>query len=368
MRVRTLFPMPLTDDQRAMLQLVLQHGQSYEDISALQGIDVEGVRSSARAALAEIGGEDPDTQVGLTDYLLGQADPIGRADVARQLQSDSDTRALAERLEAQLRLIAPGADLPSLVGDGSAPARRKAKPAAQAKPATSTASAAEQAEVSGTEKTGPSMGERLSGALGEKRTQAIAGIAGVAVLVVVIILLVAGGGDDSSSDSAGNGGGGDAQGASGNSQQASNQGPPRAVLEAQDGSDARGIAVIGQIRRVPTLQVTAFNLAQTADTESYAIWLRSSNTAIPLGRTKVTKTGRMQVRLQLPTQILQFIGDRTLSEVDVSLVQDAEFRKTVSSARSRKKLPQFTGEEVLSGPIVGAGLSPAGGSGSSGSG
>ncbi len=358
--------MPLTDDQRAMLQLVLQHGQSYEDISALQGIDVEVVRSSARAALTEIGGEDPDSRVGLTDYLLGQADPIGRADVARQLQADSDTRALAERLEAQLRLIAPGAELPSLAGDGSAPARRKAKPAAEAKPAAATKpTATEAATTTSPAQTGPSLGERLSGSLGERRTQAIAGILGVAVLILVIVLVVGGGGggSDSSKRSAGSGGGG-----STTTQQASNQGPPRAVLEAQDGSKARGIAVLGQIRRVPTLQVTAFNLAPTTGSESYAIWLRSSNTGIPLGRTKVTKTGRMQVRLQLPSQLLQFIGDGTLTDVDVSLVQDAEFKKTVTSARSRKKLPTFTGKDTLSGPIVGAGLSSTSGSGSNGSG
>ena len=359
--------MPLTDDQRAMLQLVLQHGQSYEDISALQGIDVEKVRSSARAALTEIGGEDPDTQVGLTDYLLGQADPIGRADVARQLQSDADTRALAERLEAQLRLLAPGADLPSLSGDGPAPARRKAKPAAASKPAASASSsgASEPAQDSGSAKSGPSLGERFSAALGDRRAQALAGIAGVAVLVVVIVLIVAGGGssDDSSSKGAENGSSGN-----GSSQQASNQGPPRAVLEAQDGSKARGIAVLGQIRQVPTLQVTAFNLEPTAGSQSYAIWLRSSNGGIPLGRTKVTKTGRMQVRLQLPTQLLQFIGDRTLTDVDISLVKDSEFKKAVSSARSRKKLPEFTGTDVLSGPIVGAGLSQASGSNSSSNG
>jgi hypothetical protein len=181
----------------------------------------------------------------------------------------------------------------------------------------------------------------------------------------VIVLVVGGGGGGSSSDSTTTnaGGGGDTT-----TQQATNQGPPRAVLEAQDGSDARGIAVLGQIRKVPTLQVTAFNLAPTSGGESYAIWLRSSNSGIPLGRTKVTKTGRMQVRLQLPTQLLQFIGDRTLTDVDVSLVKDADFKKTVSSARSRKKLPQFTGTDTLSGPIVGAGLSPASGSGSNGSG
>ena len=349
--------MPLSDDQRAMLQLVLQHGQSYEDISGLQGIDVEEVRSSARAALTEIGGEDPDGKVGLTDYLLGQADPIGRADVARQLQSDGDTRALAERLEAQLRLIAPGAELPSLAGDGPAPARRKAKPAAKPKPAPATTpSASATSDTSSPARTGPSFGERLSGAFGDRRAQAIAGLLGVAALVVVIVLVAGGGGSDShsTSTSAANDGGG------GSSQQASNQGPPRAVLEAQDGSKARGIAVIGQIRQVPTLQVTAFNLEPTSGSQSYAIWLRSSKTGIPLGRTKVTKTGRMQVRLQLPTQLLQFIGDRTLDNVDVSLVEDAEFKKAVSSARSRKKLPDFTGKDVLSGPIVGAGLSPSG--------
>jgi hypothetical protein len=349
-----------------MLQLVLQHGQSYEDISSLQGIDVEAVRSSARAALTDIGGEDPDSRVGLTDYLLGQADPIGRADVARQLQSDSDTRALAERLEAQLRLIAPGAELPSLAGEGSTPTRRKAKPAAEAKPAPATKPAAtDPAKASGPTRTGPSLGERLSGTMGDKRAQVVAGILGVAALVLVIVLVAGGGGsssDSTTTNAGGGGGGGDTT-----TQQAS-QGPPRAVLEAQDGSDARGIAVLGQIRRVPTLQVTAFKLEPTSGGESYAIWLRSSNSGIPLGRTKVTKTGRMQVRLQLPTQLLQFIGDRTLTDVDVSLVSDADFKKTVTSARSRKKLPEFTGKDTLSGPIVGAGLSPASGSGSNGSG
>ena len=357
--------MPLTDDQRAMLQLVLQHGQSYEDISALQGIDVEEVRSSARAALTEIGGEDPDGTVGLTDYLLGQADPIGRADVARQLQSDGDTRALAERLAAQLRLIAPGAELPGLAGDGPAPARRKAKPAAKTKLAAEPKSVAGAgSDTSTPTAAGPSFGERLSGAFGDRRVQAIAGILGVAALVLVIVLVAGGGGGSDSSDkSAGGGGGGTTT-----TQQASTQGPPRAVLEAQDGSKARGIAVIGQIRQVPTLQVTAFNLEPTTGSQSYAIWLRSSKTGIPLGRTKVTKTGRMQVRLQLPTQLLQFIGDRTLSNVDVSLVKDAAFKQAVSSARSRKKLPNFTGEDILSGPIVGAGLSAAGSSASNGSG
>src|SRR5215203_3746281 len=95
-----------------MLQLLLEGGQRYEDIGSLLGIAPDEVRSRARSALGEIGGADPDAQVGLSDYLLGQADPIGRADAVRHLQSDPDANALAQRLVQNLKLLAPKAELP----------------------------------------------------------------------------------------------------------------------------------------------------------------------------------------------------------------------------------------------------------------
>src|SRR3954468_22285450 len=97
-----------------MLQLLLEGGQSYEDISSLLGIPPDEVRNRARSSLAEIGGADPDAQVGLSDYLLGQADPIGRADAVRHLQSDPEANALAQRLVQNLRLLAPNAQLPEI--------------------------------------------------------------------------------------------------------------------------------------------------------------------------------------------------------------------------------------------------------------
>src|SRR5512138_1102232 len=97
-----------------MLQLLLEGGQGYADIGSLLGIAPDEVRSRARAALTEIGGADPDAQVGLTDYLLGQADPIGRADAVRHLQSDPEANALAQRLVQNLRLLAPKAQLPEI--------------------------------------------------------------------------------------------------------------------------------------------------------------------------------------------------------------------------------------------------------------
>ena len=80
--------MALSADQQAMLQLLLERGQSYTDLGSLLGAEEAEVRSRARAALTELAGADPDRNVGLTDYLLGQADPIGRADAVRHLKDD----------------------------------------------------------------------------------------------------------------------------------------------------------------------------------------------------------------------------------------------------------------------------------------
>ena len=121
--------MPLQGDQRALLQLLCERGQSYEDISGLLGIQESEVRDQARAALSELGGTDPDRDVALTDYLLGQADPIGRADAVRHLQGNPDALDLAQRIQAGLREIAPAGQAaePSRAAR-QAPPRRPAGP------------------------------------------------------------------------------------------------------------------------------------------------------------------------------------------------------------------------------------------------
>ena len=54
--------------------------------------------------------------MGLTDYLLGQADPIGRADASRHLRDDPADYELAAELSNRLRELFPAADLPRLPG------------------------------------------------------------------------------------------------------------------------------------------------------------------------------------------------------------------------------------------------------------
>ena len=65
----------LPPDQRAVLDLVLQRGRSYDDIARLLAIDRAAVRARALADFDELGpdtGIAPESRALITDYLLGQ--------------------------------------------------------------------------------------------------------------------------------------------------------------------------------------------------------------------------------------------------------------------------------------------------------
>jgi hypothetical protein len=108
-----------------MLQLLLERGQSYDDLASILGGDAADVRSRARAALTELAGADPDRNVALTDYVLGQADPIDRADAVRHLKDDPEDLEMVSELAQKLRLVAPEAQLPRLPGEERQPRQRR---------------------------------------------------------------------------------------------------------------------------------------------------------------------------------------------------------------------------------------------------
>ncbi len=65
----------LPPDQRAVIDLVLRRGRSYDDIARLLAIDRAAVRARALAAFEAIGpdtGIAPESRALITDYLLGQ--------------------------------------------------------------------------------------------------------------------------------------------------------------------------------------------------------------------------------------------------------------------------------------------------------
>lgn len=360
--------MALTEDQRAMLQLLLERGQSYEDIASLLGSDVDGIRSRARDALREMGGADPDADVSLTDFLLGQADPIGRADAARHLQGDADARELANKLEAQLRLIAPGADLPEIPSGGKpAPSRfapaakgdKKPGAASQAepKPKATSAAASSSSGISGQQK-------RLIGAL-----------VGAAVVVLAIVLIATGafsggGGDDNGSVDTTASGSGDPTSQTASNTTGAQAGDPNvvsALLKPVGEADpkAKGGAVFGQIKNTPVLQIIAKGLEPTTDGENYSIWLyRSDKAAFRLSGVRVTKTGGIAAQIPIPRQVLRFVSNGTFPQIDISLTQDADLKAQAAKDRQTKKLTlNHIGESVLRGEIKGPGIgdSSAGG-------
>ena len=190
--------MALKPDQRAMLQLLLERDQSYDDLASVLGVEPDEVHERARAALTELGGSDPDAEVGLTDYLLGQADPIGRADAVRHLQSDPEAQALAQKIAAQLQLLAPDADLPQLPGGK---AKRAKRPADADEPRDSAATAPRA--IPGSAGAGALAASARTRWDEHRKQSAIILAAVAAVLIVGVLLLtgVIGGGDDGSSDS-----------------------------------------------------------------------------------------------------------------------------------------------------------------------
>jgi hypothetical protein len=196
--------MPLTADQQAMLQLLLERGQSYADLASLLGVTDAEVRARGRAALTELAGADPDRNVGLTDYLLGQADPIGRADAVRHLKDNPDDLELATELTQKLRLVAPQAELPRLPGEERRPRPRHAPriplsrlPVPQRlrrkRPAEDAPAGAPSGEAA------PPGGTRTS--LSRRQTQLLVALGSGAVLVVMVVLGVSGAFSSGSDDS-----------------------------------------------------------------------------------------------------------------------------------------------------------------------
>ena len=361
--------MALSDEQRTLLQLLLEGGQSYDDIGSLLGVGADEVRSRARSALQEIGGADPDAEVGLSDYLLGQADPIGRADAVRHLQSDPEANALAQRLVQNLRLLAPRADLPEI------PEPRGGRRAATPPPplaATQQAPPPGAAPPTQTPPKGPGFASRvaaffsgLGGSGGKRRTQFLVGIVAALALVVVVIV-VATSGSGGSSDSA------DCKSVDTTAPQQA--GVPTIKLAATGSAADADCPPSGQItlgatrqatngnsQTTPTfaLQANAVNLPPSADGERYLMWLYKSDTqSLPLGQETVSPGGDLTGGVPLIAQQVLLLP--AFDSIRISKVSSTEAQQVQQSLQQQGKkatgVIQFVGQPVLQGNISELGL------------
>ncbi len=192
----------LPADQRAVLELVLRQGRSYDQIAQLLGIDRAGVRARALAALDALG---PQTRVPaerralITDYLLG-ALPDGLArDVRDHLADSASERAWARVVSSELQEIASG-PLPEVPSESRArtepeaavPARG-AHPAPAGPPADAAREPAAVAAAAGPSSTPGDAGPAEPGPARRRPSSRVGGavlLAGGAVVVAAVVLIV----------------------------------------------------------------------------------------------------------------------------------------------------------------------------------
>lgn len=99
----------LPADQRAVLQLVLQRGRSYDEIAAMLSIDRAAVRDRALAAFDALGPPtevEPQRRALITDYLLGQLPAKVSDQVCGHLAENATERDWARMLATELSQLA----------------------------------------------------------------------------------------------------------------------------------------------------------------------------------------------------------------------------------------------------------------------
>src|SRR6202042_3802007 len=124
--------------QRAVLEMVLARGRSYDEIARLLSLDRAKVRERAQIALDTIGPHTevaPEHQHRIADYLLGQL-PDAEVQEVRDVLADSPSdRAWARVVASELAPLTGGHPLPEIPVERSAREAVAAAPTPQPPPA-----------------------------------------------------------------------------------------------------------------------------------------------------------------------------------------------------------------------------------------
>jgi hypothetical protein len=285
----------LSDDQKAMLRLLAQREEGYEDMAALMGVSVEEVRARVKEALAEV-------------------------------EDDQAAPATAEPVSP------PPPEAP--ISPPPPPRRTTPKPA---RPALKLPR--------------PKLPRPKLPAVEQENRGALIGIgAGIAVvLALVVILIVGGSGGGSSGSTAGSAEGRQEEVAAAEKGQLT-----EAVLSPTSGGSGSGRALFGRYKKNVLLQVEAEGLKPSPPGQSYTIWLyRSPKLVLRIGAVPVGKNGKIAVQFPIPTQLLAYVASGAFNQIDVSLTPEAAYKAELAKAKSEKRLPSYTGESVLRGEITG---------------
>ena len=337
-RLPRLASVPLSPDQTALLELLLA-GQSYSELAELFELERDDVQRRAREALAELGGADPDRNVGLTDYLLGQADPIGRADAARHLRQDAADHALAGVIAERLGGLSPAAELPNLP---PAPGGGR---------------------FMGTKSPGPSVRETRSplARVSKGRSRMYVGLGATALVVVAIALGVAGvfSGDDDAASSGASPSSSDEPTAE--DQQDSSTGLAgipdgeelsRVPLTPVGSGDATGAAIVGlSTGDQAYLDVIVRKLDPAPEGKAYVVWFMfDQETGYPLSPIFPENDGSFQDRFAIPTAVTGLVASTQFIEISLSNARQT-LKEIQAAAQAETYQITRPGSTVLRGRV-----------------
>ena len=278
----------LSDEQRAIVELVLQQGKSYDELSDLLGLPERRVRELARDALVDLApisarGVEEDWRGQLADYVLGQqAGPEVTATRGHLRRSEAAriwTRSLLDSLEQ----LYQNGNLPAI------PEGERGRERGSQRRLTAS-------------RTGETAGATAGEAINRRWIMAAAGV--IALLAVGILVwpgAVLTGGDD------GEGGAASGSNASG-SQDAGGQ--PATIPGGRQGQ-----AIIAEQGGKTQIIVTATGLEPSTARTAYQVWLYNSDQdRRSLGATVTNQQGSLQSGTQLPADY------RKYSFIDVTSV------------------------------------------------
>jgi Sigma-70, region 4 len=265
----------LSAEQRAIVELVLQQGKSYEELSGMLGMPEARVRELARDALVELapvtaGGVEEDWRGQLTDYVLGQQTGPEATATKGHLRRSEPARSWIRSLLDSLEQLYPNGSMPAIPeGERGRATRRAAPPPAQA-----------------------SHGDPGAAAVRRRRLLAATGVAAALVLAAILVwpVGVLTGGDDG-------GDGGD------QSQAAGTSGGGQEGVSAQ----TRGQAIIARQTGRPQIIVTATGLPPSTQRSAYQVWLyNSEQDRKSIGAQVTDAQGNLQAGGPLPSNYQQY--------------------------------------------------------------
>jgi hypothetical protein len=356
----------LPPDQRAVLQMVLQRGRTYDEIASLLSIDPAAVRQRALDAFDALAPVLPGPESALvTDYLLGQLPEKVAEQVYAYLQASETDRAWAEGVAAVLAPLVSGS-LPEIpVGaplgaddwsaggleaesDPTEPvAEQPAEPAAEQPPPVA-AVAAEDPWSSQGRSSRAAAARRESRPTSRRGGAILLGTIGAVIVAVVLVAVLNSGGAKKP------GGGNNSGGSPTTTQNASTTvttgttttttgttttATPTLLaalnLKSPTGAAATlGVAQVIREQGVTGVVILAQGVPANTAHNAYAVWLYNSASSfrfVGFVRNLVGKNGKLSAEGQLPAGA-------------------AAYHKLLITLETQSK-PSAPGEVVLSGPF-----------------